>query len=189
MARFPIRKFIRYFPGVIVFTCLLMACACAAPGVPAPTPTPREEPLPTQPLPAVPGTPQPTVFAKTVDEFKASLLDYMPGATVVDWALSDIDGDGQEDYVAIFNHAEPGWPETSSSVGVVCADGARVAVNVASDKPGDFVFTLDPRFFVEDSTAHFQLQSLTQLQNYQYKVKFERLEMGFNVVVSSEKFA
>lgn len=115
-------------------------------------------------------------------------LAYLPNAKFVEWILEYIDNDGQLDFIATFDYEEKD-PKTSSSIGVICADGTRSAVNVASSDAAEYVFTLKPNLSIEGSVARFSLQNVNTPQILEYSVDFQKQEMGFNTIISSEELS
>lgn len=120
-------------------------------------------------------------------KLKEQFMNILPDADIQHYLIQDIDKDGKDDLVALFNLTE-GGDTTRSNIGIQYTEGPMGAIDVASGC--GFEFGSDPEFYIEDNVAHFNLVDSYGIPMFVYSVTFDRPEtgdIGINFKIVSEE--
>lgn len=149
--------------SIVIGTCV---CSCAKQNILEESPTPYD-----------------AILSET--ELEAKFSEQFLGAVVKDGALTDMDGDDKNDYIAIFVYDGDLTDENQSSVGFITGDGKHYnAVNVAAGED-QLLFASNPDFYVENSTAYFLLINQKTKELIRFEVTFQLLDKGIDVKISA----
>ena len=126
----------------------------------------------------------------TEELMKKQFLEFVPDANIIMTTFSDIDSDGKNDLIVLFERLRDSGVYSKSGVGVALGNGASYAVDIAADDTNfEFSDRTDTLSIIDGSVIQVLMQKLDTSSLIRFQVTFLHEKTGFNVKISAEEYS